>query len=122
MAAGIAGGLATGATADSAIGVADGGLLTGFGADIGKKISTDMANRLTRDNNTSPDRIRHFGDPISFMDMNAITAMPSFKHRWNNSAHPYPGLFIKDAVPIHDVEKNPLQKPPDDKDAEAITY
>ena len=48
--------------------------------------------------------------------------MPSFKQRWNNSAHSYLVLFIKDAVPIHDVEKNPLQPPPDDKDAEVITY
>ena len=120
--AGVAGGLAIGTSADSATGFADGGLLIGLGADIGKKVSTDMANRLTSDNNTSPDRIRYFGDPISFMDMNATTVMPSFKHRWNNSAHSHSGLFIKDAVPIHDVEKNPLQPSPDDKDAEVITY
>ena len=44
---GVAGGLAIGASADSAIGFADGGLLTGMGADIGKNISTDMANILT---------------------------------------------------------------------------
>ena len=43
--AGAAGGLAIGTSADSAIGFADGGLLTGSGADIGKKVSTDMANR-----------------------------------------------------------------------------
>ena len=54
--------------------------------------------------------------------MNATTAMPSFKQRWRNSAHSYSGLFIKVAVPIHEVEKNPLQPSPDDKDAEAITY
>ena len=120
--AGVAGGLATGASADSAIGFADGGLSTGMGADIGKNISIDMANRLTEYNSTSPDRIRYFGDPISFMDMNATTVMPSFKHRWNNSAHSHSGLFIKDAVPIHDVEKNPLQPSPDDKDAEVIIY
>ena len=48
--AGVASGIATGAFADSAAGFADGGLLTGMGADIGKKISTDMANRLTEDN------------------------------------------------------------------------
>ena len=67
--AGVAGGSATGASADSAVGFADDGLLTGMGADIGKKISTDMANRLTEDNNnnTSPDRIRYVGDPISFL-------------------------------------------------------
>ena len=85
MAAGIAGGLATGATADSAIGFSNGGgLLTGLGADIGKKVSTDMANRFTSDNNTSLDRVRYFGDPISFMDFNATTVMPSFKQRFNN--------------------------------------
>ena len=85
--AGVAGGLAVGTSADSATGFADGGLLTGLGADIVKKVSTDMANRLTEDNNTSPDRIRHFGDTISFMDMSATTVMLRFKHRWNNSAH-----------------------------------
>ena len=45
--AGAAGGLAIGASADSAIGFADGGLLSGLGADIGKKISSDFANRIT---------------------------------------------------------------------------
>ena len=35
--AGVAGGLATGASADSAFGFSDGGLLTGRGADIGKE-------------------------------------------------------------------------------------
>ena len=120
--AGVAGGLAIGTSADSAIGFADGGLLTGSGADIGKKVSTDMANRLTSDNNTSPDRIRYCRDPISFMDMNATTVMPSFKQRFNNSAHPYSVLFIKDAAPIHDVEKNTLQPSPGGKDAEVITH
>ena len=50
-----------------------------------------------------------FGDPISAMGFNAKAVMPSFKHRWNNSAHNHSGLFIKDAVPTHDVENNPLQ-------------
>ena len=120
--AGVAGGLAIGTSADSAIGFADGGLLIGLGADIGEKVSTGMANRLTEDNNTSLDRIRYFGDPTSAMDFNAKTVMRSFKHRWNNSAHSYSGLFIKDAVPVHGVEKNPLQLSPDDEDAEVITY
>ena len=52
--------------------------------------------------------------------MNATTVMPSFKQRFNNSAHPYSGLVTKDAAPIHDVEKNPFQHSPDDKDAEVI--
>ena len=28
--------------------------------------------------------------------------MPSFGFRFNNSAHSYKGLFIKDAVPLRD--------------------
>ena len=115
-------GLATGASADSATGCADGGSLIGLGADISKKVSTDMANRLTEDNNTPPDRIRYFGDPISFMDMNATTVMPSFKQRWNNSAHSYSGLQIADKAHVHDVSKNMLQTTPDDSQAEVITY
>ena len=70
-----------------------------------------MANRLTSDNNTSPDRIRHFGDPINFMAMNATTVMPSFKHRWNNSAQSYSGLVIKDAVPIHVLKRIHCKSP-----------
>ena len=65
--AGVAGGLAIGASVDSAIGFSDGGLLTGLGADIGKKVSTDFANRITSDTNTSPDRIRYFGDPSVYV-------------------------------------------------------
>ena len=55
--AGAAGGLAVGASADAAIGFSDGGLLSGLGVDIGKKVSSDFANRITEDTNTSPDRI-----------------------------------------------------------------
>ena len=39
--------------------------------------------RLTSDNNTSPDRIRYFGDPISAFDLDVETIMPSFKQRFN---------------------------------------
>ena len=81
-----------------------------------------MANILTPGNNASLDRVRYFCDPISFIDMNATTVMLSFKQRFHNSAHPSPGLFIKDALPIDDVEKNPLQYSPGDKDAEVIAY
>ena len=119
--AGVAGGLAIGTTVDSATGFSDGGLLSGLGADIGKKVSSDLANRITPDTNTSPDRVRYFGDPISAFDFNAATIMPSFKQRWNNSAHPYSGLFIKDAVPLHDIMKNPLTPSPDDSEATVIT-
>ena len=109
------------ASADTAIGFSDGGLLTGLGADIGKKVSSDFANRITSDTNTSPNRIRYFGDPISALDFNATATMPSFKQRWNNSAHSCSGLFIEDAVPLHDVDRNPLTLSPDDSKAEVIT-
>ena len=119
--AGAAGGLAIGGTMDAGIGFSDAGLLSALGSDIGKKISSDFANRMTEDNSTSPDRIRYFGDPISMFGFNAKTVMPSFKQRWNNSAHSYSGLFIKDAVPVHDAPKNPLTPPPGDSEATVIT-
>ena len=53
----------------------------------------------------NPNRIRYFGDPISALDFNATTVIPSIGFRFNNSAHSYKGLFIKDAVPIHDTMK-----------------
>ena len=99
----------------------DGGLLTGLGADIGEKVSSDFANRVTSDTNTSLNRIRYFGDPISAFGINATTIMPSSKQRWNNSAHSYSGLFIKDAVPLHGVDRNPLTPSPDDSKAGVIT-
>ena len=71
---------------------------------------------------SGPDRIRYFGDPISAMDFNAKTVIPSFGFRWNNSAHSYKDLFIKDAVPLHDTMKNMLEPSPDDSKAEVISY
>ena len=106
---------------DSAIGVSDGGLLTGLGADIVKKVSSDFAYRITSGTNASPDRIRYFGDPASMFEFSSTAVFPSFKQRWNNNAHSYSGLFIKDPVPLHDVEQNPLTPPPDDSKAEVIT-
>ena len=100
--AGVAGMGYIGASADSAIGFSDGGLLAGMGADISKKISHDFSNGITSDTNTSPDRTKYFGDPTSMFDFNATTVMPSFKQRWCNSAHSYSGVFINDAVPLHD--------------------
>ena len=73
------------------LGFSDGGLLTGMGADIGNIISPDFANRITEDNNTSPDRIRYFGDPVSMFDFNSTTVMPSMGFRWKHSAHSYKG-------------------------------
>ena len=75
----------------------------------------------TPDNNTSPYRIRYFGDPVSMFDFQATTIMPSFKQRWNNSAHAYSGLFTKDAVPLHDTPKSMSEPSPEDSKAEVIT-
>ena len=66
-----------------------------FGAPV---ISGNFANN-------NPNRIIYFGDPISALDMNSTTVMPSFKQRFNNSAHSYAGLEIADKVPLHDNEK-----------------
>ena len=121
VAGGVAGGLAIGTTVDYAIGFSDGGLVSGLGTDIGKKVSTDFAKRITEDTNTSPDRIIYFGDPISMFDFNSTTVFPSFKQRWKQSAHSYSGLFIKDAVPLHDTMKNPLPISGNDEDAEVVT-
>ena len=55
------------------------------------------------------------------LDFSSTTGMPSMGSRWKNSAHPYKGLFIKDAAPPHDVERNPLTPSPEDSKAEVIT-
>ena len=119
--AGAASGLAIGTSADSATGVAGGGVLSGLGADIGKNVSSDFAKSVTEDTNTSPDRIKYFGDPTPMFDLNSSTVMPSFGCRFNNCAHSYKGLFIKDAVPLHDVQHNPLTPSPEHSKAEVIT-
>jgi hypothetical protein len=69
----------------------------------------------------NPNRIRYFGDPISALDFNATNVTPSIGFRFNNSAHSYKGLFIKDAVPIHDTMKNPLTMSGNDEDSQVIT-
>ena len=56
------------------------------------------------------------------MDFNATTAMPSFKQRFNNSAHSYSVLQIADKVETHDTMKNMLETSPDDSKAEVMTY
>ena len=109
------------ASADSAIGFVDGGSLSGLGTVIGKKVSSDFANRITEGTNTSHDRIRYVGDPASMFDFNSTTVVPSMGSRLQNSAHSYKGLFIKDAAPTHDVERNALTPPSEDSKAEVIT-
>jgi hypothetical protein len=83
-----------------------------FGAPV---ISTDVLGEK------NPNRIRYFGDPISALDFGSTTVMPSLGFRWKNSAHSYKDLFIKDAVPLHDVVKNMLEPSPDDSNATVIT-
>ena len=102
------------------MGFADGGLLTGLGADMGNTLATDLGNRLTEDTNTQPDRIRYFGDPISALDFNATTVFPSFKQRWRHSAHSF-GLEIADKTQIHDTQKNALNPSGSDVDSMVIT-
>ena len=80
-----------------------------------------MSNRLTSDNNTSPDRIRYFGDPVSMFDFSSTTVMPSMGFRWKNSAHSYKGLQVADKVPLHDTPKKPLTPSPDDSKTKVIT-
>ena len=63
-----------------------------------------------------------FGDPISAFDFNAKAVIPAFKQRWDNSAHSYFGLFIKDAVPVHGVERNMLEPSLDDSQGQLVTY
>ena len=84
-------------------------------------MSSDFANMITEDNNTSPDRIKYFGDPISAFDFNNTTVMPSLGFRWKSSAHSYKGLQVADKVPLHGTPTNPLTPPPDDSKAEVIT-
>ena len=81
-----------------------------------------MANRLTEDNNTSPDRVY---DILVTLLVLWVSMLKQSCHHPNIDGiivHIGSGLFIKDAVPIHGVEKNPLQPSPDDKDAEVIAY
>ena len=104
---------------DAGISFSDAGLLSGLGADIGKRVSSVVANRMAEDTNTNVYRIRYFGDPM--FGFNSTTVMPSMGFRWKNSAHSYNGFFIKDAIPIHDTPNNPLSSSPDDSEATAIT-
>ena len=71
---------------------------------------------------TNLNRIRWAGDPISALGFNSATVMPSSKQSFNDSAHDYSGVFIKDAVPIRGTPKNTLTQSPDDNKTEVITY
>ena len=88
---------------------------------IFENVPSDFANRVTEDTNTSPDRIRYFGDPVSMFDLNAKTILPSFGFKWDNSALSYKGLQEADKVHAHDTMKNPLSPSGNGEDAEVIT-
>ena len=62
---GVSSGVAIGGASDSMSETP--GLFTGIATDIRKKLSTDMGNRLTEDNTTTPSTIPYFGDPLSFL-------------------------------------------------------
>ena len=54
-------------------------------------------------------------------DVSAKTVTPSMGFRFDNSAHSYKGLCIKDAIPLHDTMNNPLTTSPDDSEATVVT-
>jgi len=117
--AGIAGGSSIGAAIDSVTGFADEGIATAIGAKKGGDIATDFATRITEDTNTSPDRIRRFGDPVSMFDRNAQTvytgvSLNPFKN------HSYRGLEIADKVKSWEVEKQQQEPQSEDTQAQVI--
>ena len=71
--------------------------------------------------NKSPNIIHYFGDPISALDLQATTIIPSLGFRLKSDAHTYKGLFIKDAIPVHDTPKHPVTAQADDSNATTIT-
>lgn len=113
-----------GSSIDSLTGFEDLGFFTEeftrAGTKIGTKVGNTVGTRLTTRPENNPDRIRYFGDPISALDFNAKTVMPSLKFRWENSAHTYKGLSIPDKVEEHDVIDTPLSIQPSDDQAQII--
>ena len=109
---------------DALTGFEDLGMFTaGFtraGTKVGTKVGNTVGTRLTTRPENNPDRIRYFGDPISALDFNAKTVMPSLKFRWGNSAHTYKGLSIPDKVEEHDTISTPLSIQPSDDQAQII--
>ena len=71
---------------------------------------------------TTSNRVGWDGDPTSALYFSSATLIPSFKQRWNNSAHLYSAFFVKDAAPVHDAEHNTLTPSPNEIDAQAITH
>ena len=109
---------------DALTGFEDLGMFTaGFtraGTKVGTKVGNTVGTRLTTRPENNPDRIRYFGDPISALDFNAKTVMPSLKFRWENSAHTYKGLSIPDKVEEPDTISTPVSIQPSDDQAQII--
>ena len=96
---------AVGAGVDSLTGFTDQGLFTAGLTKEGGKLGANVGTRLTTRPENNPDRIRYYGDPISSLDFNAKSVMPSLDFRMNHSAHSYKGLSTPDKVEEHDLFK-----------------
>ena len=112
---------AVGAGVDSLTGFTDQGLFTARLSSAGGKLGAKVGTRLTTRPETNPDRIRYYGGPISALDFNAKSVMPSLGFRMNHSAHSYKGLSIPDKVPEHDLQKVPLTVQPSDNKSQQLT-
>ena len=118
---GTAVGTSIGAGVDAATGFTDEGLFTAGLSHAGGKIGGTIGTNLTTRKEDNPDRIRYAGDPISALDFNAKTVVPSLGFRMNHSAHTYKGLSIPDKVEEHDLEKVPFTAQPSDDNATILT-
>ena len=118
---GTAVGTSIGAGVDAATGFTDEGLFTAGLSHAGGKIGGTIGTNLTTRKEDNPDRIRYAGDPISALDFNAKTVVPSLGFRMNHSAHSYKGLSIPDKVEEHDLEKVPFTAQPSDDNAKILT-
>ena len=115
-----------GAVLDTAVGYEDGGVATAYGAKKGKDIATDFTKRITDDNNVNPDRVRKWGDPVSFFDFQAKAVKPSKDEGIGGTylnpilSHSFKGLSIADKVPEHETERNPLSSQGNDEEASTV--
>ena len=112
---------AVGVGVDSFTGFTDQGLFTAGLSSAGGKVGAKVGTRLTTRPENNPDRIRYYGDPISALDFNAKSVMPSLGFRMAHSAHSYKGLSIPDKVEEHDLIVEPLKVQPSDTKVQQLT-